>query len=216
NPNSDLEMTEAIQKTAENFAKDFDVETVSTQGAPRFIETYEDQVKAAPGMIKLVRENEKEYDGFIIACHCDPNLDTIKEITKKPVVGIGEASMKMASMIGHSFSVISMTSQSIPNKEALIKKYNLFGYLASVRAAEEGKVYTNDEEKFFEVGKKAIEEDFAEVLVLGCAGMTGMDKKLEKRLGVPVLDGVICALIILKGLIEYGVSISKIRRYHSS
>lgn len=216
NPNSDLEMTKAIQETAENFAKDFEVTTVSTQGAPRFIETYEDQSETTPGMIKLVRENEKEYDGFIIACHCDPNLDTMKEITKKPVVGIGEASMKIASMLGHSFSVISMTSESIPNKESLIRKYNLQDYLASVRAAEEGKVYPNDEEKFFEVGKKAIEEDYAEVLVLGCAGMTGMDKKLEMRLGVPVLDGVICALIILKGLIEYSVSTSKIRRYKSS
>ncbi|MHA1224397.1 MAG: aspartate/glutamate racemase family protein [Candidatus Heimdallarchaeaceae archaeon] len=167
-------------------------------------------------MIKLVRENEKEYDGFIIACHCDPNLDTMKEITKKPVVGIGEASMKIASMLGHSFSVISMTSESIPNKESLIRKYNLHDYLASIRAVEEGKLYPNDIEKFFEVGKKVIEEDYAEVLVLGCAGMTGMDKKLEMRLGVPVLDGVICALIILKGLIEYGVSTSKIRRYKSS
>lgn len=124
--------------------------------------------------------------------------------------------MKLASMLGHSFSVISMTSQSIPNKEALIKKYGLQDYLASVRAAEEDKEYSSDEEKFFEVGKKAVEEDYAEVLVLGCAGMTGIDKKLEKRLGVPVLDGVICALIILKGLIEYGVSTSKIRRYKSS
>jgi len=216
NPNSDLEMTKAIQETAENYAKDFEVTTVSTQGAPRFIETYEDQSEAAPGMIKLVKENEREYDGFIIACHCDPNLDTIKEVTKKPVVGIGEASMKLASMLGHSFSVISMTSQSIPNKEALINKYGLQDYLASVRAAEEDKEYSSDEEKFFEVGKKTVEEDYAEVLVLGCAGMTGIDKKLEKRLGVPVLDGVICALIILKGLIEYGVSTSKIRRYKSS
>lgn len=83
NPNSDLEMTKAIQETAENYAKDFEVTTVSTQGAPRFIETYEDQSEAAPGMIKLVKENEREYDGFIIACHCDPNLDTIKEVTKK-------------------------------------------------------------------------------------------------------------------------------------
>ncbi len=203
NPNSDLEMTKAIQDTAENFANDFEVTTVTNLGAPRFIETYEDQSEAAPGMIKLVRENEKEYDGFIIACHCDPNLDTMKEITNKPVVGIGEASMKTASMLGHSFSVISMTSHSIPNKEALIKKYHLQDCLASVRASENDKTYSNDEEKFFEIAKKTIEVDFAEVIVLGCAGMTGMDKKLEKRLGVPVLDGVICALIILRGLIEY-------------
>jgi len=187
-----------------------------TQGAPKFIETYEDQVKATPGMMQLVREYEHEFDGFIIACHCDPNLDTIKEITKKPVVGIGEASMKIASMLGHSFSVISMTKDSIPNKEALIRKYHLHDSLASVRSPDREMIGTDDEEKFLETAKLALKEDNAEVIVLGCAGMTGMDKRLEKVLGVPVLDGVICALIIISGLIKYGVSTSKIRRYKSS
>lgn len=107
NPNSDLEMTEAIQKTADNFAEgEFEVVCKATPAAPKFIETYEDEIKATPGMIQLVREYEDKFDAFIIACHCDPNLDVIKEITRKPVVGIGEASMKIASMLGHSFSVI--------------------------------------------------------------------------------------------------------------
>ena len=101
NPNSDLEMTHAIQKTAENFSKgNFETTCFLTPGAPKFIETYEDQKKAAPGMIKLVKKNQAQYDGFVVACHCDPNLELIKGITKKPVVGIGEASMKIASMVG--------------------------------------------------------------------------------------------------------------------
>lgn len=217
NPNSDLEMTKTIQKTASSFVdEDIKITCKSTPNAPKFIETYEDQIKAAPGMINLVRENEREFDGFIIACHCDPNLDTMKEITKRPIVGIGEASMKLASFLGHSFSVISMTEKSIPNKEALIKKYNLQNALASVRAPKKEIKGRSDEDIFFEVAKTAIEKDRAEVIVLGCAGMTGMDKKLESRLNVPVLDGVICALIIMIGLIKYNVSTSKIRRYKSS
>lgn len=217
NPNSDLEMTEAIQKTADAFV-DSDIQIVCkhTAGAPKFIETYEDQIKAAPGMIKLIRENEKELDGFIVACHCDPNLDTMKEITKKPIVGIGEASMKLGSMLGHSFSVISMTEQSIPNKEALIRKYHLQDALASVRSPKDKHKELGDEEKYLETAKLAISEDKAEVIVLGCAGMTGMDKRLEKKLDVPVLDGVVCALIILIGLVKYNISTSKIRRYKSS
>jgi allantoin racemase len=52
------------------------------------------------------------------------------------------------------------------------------------------------------------------VIVLGCAAMTGLDKPLQKKLGAPVLDGVVCALIIASGLVQYGVSTSKIRRYN--
>jgi allantoin racemase len=116
NPNSSQEMTDAIQKTAEDFVNnELEVICKSTPGAPPLIETYQDQIIAAPGMIQLLRENESEFDAFIVACHCDINLDVMKEITNKPVVGIGEASMKMAPMLGHRFSVVSTHKHSIPN-----------------------------------------------------------------------------------------------------
>ena len=215
NPNSDLEMTEAIQRTAENFSDgDFEVTCKPTPGAPKFIETYEDEIKTAPGMIQLVRENEDKFDAFIIACHDDPNLDVMKEITRKPVVGIAEASMKIASMLGHRFSVLTTSEHSIPIKEALARKYHLQDVLASVRAPREETIEKNDELKYMETAQSSIKEDKAEVLVLGCAGMTGLDKHLEEKLGIPVLDGIVCALIIASGLVKYKVATSKIRRYN--
>jgi allantoin racemase len=215
NPNSSEEMTAAIQKSAEAFADgEFDVVCKPTPEAPEFIETYEEQIKAAPGMIQLLRENEDTFDAFIVACHCDPNLDVMKEITEKPVVGIGEASMKMASMLGHLFSVVSTAKHSIPNKEALVRKYHLQNMLASVKAPPDDMTACGDEEKTLQAATAAVEEDMAEVIVLGCAGMAGLDKRIQEKLGVPVLDGVVCALIIATGLVRYGVSTSKIRRYN--
>jgi allantoin racemase len=214
NPNSDPAMTAVIQRSAEVFAgNELEVATVKTPGAPVFIETYEDQAKAAPGMIQLVRENEDAFDAFIVACHCDANLDTLKEITDKPVVGIGEASMKIATMLGHRFAVISTSRHSIPGKEALIRKYHLNG-LGLVRAPRESQEKSSDEQKYLQAAQSAINEDMVEVIVLGCAGMAGMDKRLQEKLGVPVLDGVVCALIIASGLVRYGVSTSKAGRYN--
>jgi allantoin racemase len=179
-----------------------------------FIETYEDEIKAGPGMVRLIRENEDAFDAFVVACHSDPNLDAMKEITKKPVVGIAEASMKIASMLGDRFSVVSDNKHSIPNKEFLVRKYNLKDALASVRAPEDEMSELSDEEKYLRTARLAVEEDLAEVIVLGCAAMTGLDKPLQEKLGVPVLDGIVCALIIASGLVKYGVSTSKIRRYN--
>ncbi len=173
NPNSDLEMTEAIQRTAENFsAGEFDVTCKPTPGAPEFIETYEDEIKTAPGMIQLVRENEDKFDAFIIACHDDPNLDVMKEITRKPVVGIAEASMKIASMLGHRFSVLTTSEHSIPIKEALARKYHLQDVLVSVRAPGKETIEKSNELKYMETAQSSIKKDMAEVHVLGCAGMT--------------------------------------------
>ena len=216
NPNSSLEMTEAIHRNALAFAgDDMDIVTVPTPGTSPFIATYEDHAAAAPGMMKLLRENQDKFDAFIVACHGDPNLDLMKEITKKPVVGIAEASMKMATMLGHSFSVIAPVERTVPNKYALIDKYGLRRDTASVRPASVEKA-GDEAGRLICAGRRAVEEDMAEVLVLGCAGFAGLDKRMEKELQVPVLDGVICALIIASGLVKYGVSISKKRRYDDS
>jgi len=217
NPNSDQEMTDLIQKSAKAFAKDeYDVTCFPTPGAPKFIETYEDQVNAASGMIQIIKENEAAYDAFIVACHCDPNLDVIKEISNKPVVGIGEASMKIASMLGHKFSVITTSPHSIPMKEAQIRKYHLEDYLASVRAPSDQLADADEDTKYLETARTAIKEDMAEVIVLGCAGLSGMDKHIQKALNVPVLDGVICALIFAAGFVRYEISTSKACRYNPS
>ena len=61
--------------------------------------------------------------------------------------------------------------------------------------------------------RQALDEDGAEVICLGCAGMAGLDKELERELGVPVLDGVACALKLLEGLLGYGLTTSKRRAY---
>ena len=220
NPNSDDSMTEAILATAREFCDDgIQVDCFSTPGAPSFIDTYSDTADALPGMRELLARHESSYDGFIIACHCDPNLDVMKESTAKPMVGIGEASMKMASMLGHRFSVVSTDQRSAPNKEALIRSYHLENGLASVRypaADASNRADQRDEELYREVARAAVQEDGAEVIVLGCAGMTGLDKKLQSALGVPVLDGVVCALIVATGLVRYHVGTSKIRRYRQT
>jgi allantoin racemase len=203
NPNSDLEMTRAIQETADDFAKEgLKILCRHTPGAPKFIETREDEVLAAAGMIELIKENDDKYDAFIIACHCDPNLDAIKEITDKPVVGIGEASMRIACMLGHRFSILQTTKESVPLKEALVRKYQLQDSLASVRAPRDISSERSDEEKYMTAARAAIAEDRADVIVLGCAGLSGLDKRMQKELGVPVLDGVTCALILATTLIR--------------
>ena len=70
NPNSSAEMTEAIQKNALAFAgEDMEVLTVLTPGTSPFIATYEDHALAAPGMMELLRKNEKDWDAFVIGCN---------------------------------------------------------------------------------------------------------------------------------------------------
>ena len=74
--------------------------------------------------------------------------------------------------------------------------------MASVRAPGtdwEG----SQEEKLIRAAAQAVKEDGAEVIVLGCAGFSGLDRRIEAAVGVPVLDGVVCALIAMEGILQY-------------
>jgi len=215
NPNSDPGMTEAIQESAEAFARgEFEVVTLATPEAPRFLETYEDEVRSGPGMLKVLRENEEAFDAFVIACHSDTNLNAAKEVTAKPVIGIGEASMKLASFLGHNFAVVTTHQHSIPGKLLQVRAYHLQDLMVSIRAPEEGEEGWTDSDLFMELSRRAVKEDGAEVIVLGCAGMAGMDRKIQESLDVPVLDGVVCALILATGFARYGVGTSRVLGYN--
>lgn len=61
-----------------------------------------------------------------------------------------------------------------------------------------------------EQGKKAIEEDGAEVLILGCTGMTGMAQKLSEALGVYVIDPLPTAVKLAETLVSLKLSQSKL------
>jgi allantoin racemase len=215
NPNSDPGMTASIQESAEAYAAgEFDVMTLATPGAPQFLEAYEDEVRSGPGMLKLLRENEEAYDAFVVACHSDSNLDAARELTSKPVIGIGEASMKLASFLGHNFSVVTTHQHSVPGKLRQIQACHLQDLLVSIRAPEEGEEGWTNAHLFMELSRRAVKEDGAEVIVLGCAGLSGMDRRIREALDVPVLDGVVCALILATGFARYGVGTSKVLGYN--
>ena len=67
---------------------------------------------------------------------------------------------------------------------------------------------------FLELSRRAKGEDGAEVIVLGCAGLAGMDRKIREALDLPVLDGVVCALMLATGFARYGVGTSKVMYYN--
>ena len=123
--------------------------------------------------------------------------------------------MLFALPLGHKFSILSLKRKKIPQKEDLVKKYGFENRCASIRNTGLGVIanYQEKKEKLIQEGEKAVKEDRAEVLILGCAGMAGLDKEIEKVVGVPVIDGVVSAIMTIESLIRYRVSTSKVGKY---
>jgi len=216
NPNNSQEVTAGIEKVCRKYSlSDTEVEVKHIKEAPQGIESYRDAAVSVKYLLSKFEEWENQYDGFIIACHSDVGVDLLRELTDKPVIGIGEASMLFALPLGHKFSILSLKRKKIPQKEDLVRKYGLENRCASIRITGLGVIATDKEkrEKLIQEGMKAVKEDGAEVLILGCAGMAGFDKKIEKIVGVPVIDGVVSALMIIESLIKYRALTSKVGKY---
>ena len=216
NPNSSPEVTRGIEETCKEYAlPGTEIIVKCIEEAPPGIESYQDAAISEKYLLEKFKEWENQYDGFIIACHSDIGVDLLRELSAKPIIGIGEASMLFALPLGHNFSILSLKRKKIPQKEDLVRKYGLENRCASIRITGLGVIATDEEkrEKLLHEGMKAVKEDGAEVLILGCAGMAGFDKKIEKIVGVPVIDGVTSALMMIESLNRYGVSTSKIGKY---
>ena len=218
NPNTTASMTEKIGAAARRAAAP-GTEIVATNPArgPVSIEGYYDEAISVPGLLEVIGRH-KDFDAVIIACFDDTGLDAARCITDRPVVGIGEAAYHMASMISNKFSVITTLGRSVPALEHNLHKYGLSARCARVRSSEvavleleeQGSDATN---RISTEIALAMTEDRAEAIVLGCAGMTDLTEFLSARHGLPVLDGVVCALTLCESLIRLKLKTSRLGGY---
>lgn len=219
NPNTSFEMTADLRKSAEKHKlSDTEFDIVNPPEGPKVIETYLDEFIAAIGMLKIIAKERDNYDAFIIACGDDPGLSAARELTNKPVLAIGQSPMLLAPLLGRKFSIIGHWAGDLPRSEDKVWKYKLHDHLASVIPARNSalEIQANPEawkDFMTELGRKAIEEDGAEVLVFTGAAFVGMSDVLSERLGVPVLEGIACAVKLAEILVDLGVHTTRVGQY---
>jgi allantoin racemase len=220
NPNTTASMTEAIGRAGRHAASaGTEIIAVNPADGPVSIEGYYDEVFSVPGLLAEIAKGDAiGVAAHIIACFDDTGLEAARCASSAPVIGIGEAAFHMASMLGHRFSVITTLSRSIAAIENNLLKYGLAGRCAEVRACELPVLSLDDpaSNAAAKIGAEielAKEEDKAEVIVLGCAGMADLAARLSAQHGLPVIDGVASAVKLAEALGALGLKTSKIGAY---
>jgi len=220
NPNTNKEMTEGIDAAAKRYKRpDTEIVTVSPSYGPITIDNFYDEVLSSVGVIQEIKKGLAEnFDGFVIACFNDPGLQASREISNAPVIGIAEAAMLLACTVAYRFSVLSMPKRGLAAVRELLKRYGIEDRCASIRLIDVPVLELESnlakmKRLLISEARKAIDMDGAEAILLGCAGLSGVDKEFEKELGVPVIDGVVAAVKILEALHDYGLTTSKSLTY---
>jgi allantoin racemase len=178
-----------------------DVEPFVThlEKGPDHLEYHYYEHLVADELLRVVRKAESDgFDAVVIGCFYDPSLREARELVSIPVVAPAEACLHVASTLGHKFSIIVGRRKWIPKMEGNVWLYGLEKKLASFREVGFSvRRMMKEPEKLKEAiiveAEKAIKEDGAEVIILGCTAESGFMKELSRRLGVPVLDPVVIA-----------------------
>src|SRR3954463_11232012 len=182
------------------------IDCVTLKEGPPGIETQQ-QVDGVVGpMLNLVLTKEKQYAAFVIACYSDPGLHSLREATKKPVLGIAECGILTALTLGQKFGVIAILQQSIPRHLRYVGALGVTERFAGELPVGIPVVELSDENKTFgrvvEVGKVLREKHGADVVVMGCAGMARYRKGLQAEIGVPVVEPTQAAVAMAIGRVR--------------
>jgi allantoin racemase len=187
---------------------------------PASVECELDEAACTPDFLKKAKEAEAEgYNAVICDCFSDPAVRPARELLGIPVVGAAEASMRFAASLGQRFSVVTVVANVVPLMENLAGHYGLDKKLASIRHINIPVLDLEDKQKLINALRRemlaAIREDHAHVLVLGCTGMMGVAKEMEKRLKrdgyeVPVVDPAAASLKFAESLVSMGLKQSRL------
>lgn len=221
NPNTSEEFTRSIHRVSEAVkSPETEIVSLNPSSGPRSIESVYDELLSCGPCLEVLIAHQAEFDGFIIACYGNhPVIHAAREMLTQPVVGIMEASLYLACVVGHTFSVICSGDRAVTMFWDAIRAFGIEDRCASVRStgtpvlALEGSRGVKVEELILADARKAVEEDGAEVISLGCAGMAGLDERLKGELGVPVIDGVPAGVKLMEALVGCGIQTSKRRAY---
>jgi len=135
NPNTSESFNELLRDRAAIYSfPTTKIEVVSPRSGPRVIEGTYDEALSIQNTIETFIDLEKDFDAFVIACFSD-HLATyaIREITHKPVLGIAEASIYLACMLGEKFSIITTNDRWGPLLKEAVRKYGVESKCASIR-----------------------------------------------------------------------------------
>ncbi|MEM2104042.1 MAG: aspartate/glutamate racemase family protein [Candidatus Bathyarchaeia archaeon] len=195
--------------------KDVEINVVSLNKGPASIESAYDEELAAPWILERVKEaEEKGFDAVIIDCMGDPALFAAREIVKIPVVGPCLTSLALASTICDRFSIIAVLDRLKPVFKRKAREYGFESKLASVRSVEVPVLELEAKKEevkahLLSESRKALDEDGAGAIILGCTGMIGMAVELQKSLEVPVIDPAAASIKLAETLVDMKISQSK-------
>ena len=207
NPNSNPTVTAAMDAALAplRFAGGPTVRCATLAEGPFGIESQRDVEQVVLPLRRTI-EADNAAAAFVIACYSDPGLQVCREGTDRPVFGIAECAVATALTRGDRFGVIAIAARSVRRHMRYLRQMGVTERLAGERPLEMSVAETAAGEqtlaRMIAVGRELVDQDGAEVVIMGCAGMARHRRPLEQALGVPVIDPTQAAVGMAIGTVQ--------------
>lgn len=217
NPNTSPEMTEEIAETAERvFQPPWTHVVCMAPAGPESLESWTDYHLASVCVLPLVGEHA-DADGVVLACFGDPGLYVLKESCDVPVIGIAEASIAISLMLGAKFGILAGMGRAVELMDSMVRTYGMEARYAGtesleMRVLDFEKEHAKTLDRLEQVGTK-LRHQGAEVLLLGCAGLTGFVEETQARIDIPIIDPVEAGCRMLQTVTDSGLQTSHVGLY---
>jgi len=217
NPNTSPEMTADIKATARRvFQPPWQAAVRMAPAGPESLESWTDYHLASVCILPLLEEYP-DVDGVVLACFGDPGLYTMKEVFNGPVVGIAEAAMSVALLLGAKFGILAGMGRAVELMDSMVRTYGLEErYAGSVSLEMRVLAFEREREKTLATlthASRELRARGAEVLLLGCAGLTSYVETLQAQVEMPVIDPVEAGCRMLQTLVASGLNTSHVGLY---
>ena len=210
NPNSTAACTQAIDAAMAplRMAGGPAIECVTMTDGPPGVESQHDSDSVILPLCHYIHGRNNDAGAFVIACFSDPGLHAARETTARPVLGIAECAYLSAMTQGERFGVISILEPSVKRHGRYVRQLGLAQRSAGDRAIGLGVVELSNEDKvlqrMIETGRALRDEDGADVLILGCAGMARYRERVSDALSMPVVEPSQSAVAMALGRLRCG------------
>ncbi len=212
NPNTSAAMSAGIRITAEKvFRPPWTCRVVNAPAGAESLESWRDYQLAGAAILPLLKDHP-DVDGVVLACFGDPGLYALKEIAPVPVIGIAEASISLALLLGGKFGILAAMQRAAGLMDALVRTYGLEARYAgtvplNMRVLNFEEDFPGTLAALIRAGQALAARD-ADVLILGCAGLTGYTSRLVETVPLAVIDPVEAGCRMLQTVVEAGLNTS--------
>lgn len=207
NPNTTASITERLRAAAQAVAQPTTeiVPLTAPRGVPYIATRAEAQIGGAVAL-EMLAEHHAQADAAIIAAFGDPGLMGARELFDIPVVGLAEAAMLAACMLGRRFAIVTFARALGPWYEECVAMHGLGARCAAIRMLDESfsdiaDVQEEKEDLLVALARRAIVEDEADAVILAGAPLAGLAAKVAERIPVPVIDQAQAALKLAEALV---------------